>query len=209
MPATRRPRDAAATRRVILAAAEVLFADRGYADTSMSDISRESGVTKSLIHHHFESKKGLWEAVKHILFDEFVADIQQLVATAATLEADILAKTVRAYFEAMRRNPRTVRILSWMNMETQDDAGPGQEYEPVVDYVIQRLKEAQNSGALRKDVEPVFIVIAFFSLVEGWFGGQRILQRVFGRYLPEGDVDIAYRDALLKVFLQGVTARPR
>ncbi len=192
-----------------MAAAEELFASGGYADTSMSDISRESGVTKSLIHHHFESKKGLWEAVKHSLFDDFVADIQKLVATAETVESGILENVVKAYFEAMRRNPRTVRILSWMNMETDDDAAPGPEYEPVVEYVIQRLREAQESGALRNDVEPVFIVVAFFSLVEGWFGGQRILRRVFGRYMPDGDVDIQYRDALLKVFLQGVTARPR
>jgi DNA-binding transcriptional regulator YbjK len=43
----------------ILDAAAKVMATRGYAGTSMSALVQESGIPKSAIYHHFESKAGL------------------------------------------------------------------------------------------------------------------------------------------------------
>jgi len=51
------------TKSRILDAAEHLFADRGFADTSMRRITTEAGANLAAVHYHFGSKEQLIDAV--------------------------------------------------------------------------------------------------------------------------------------------------
>jgi AcrR family transcriptional regulator len=62
MPA--RPRDSAATRAALLAAARELFATAGYDGTTVRAVAERAGVNQALLFRHFGSKDGLFaEAV--------------------------------------------------------------------------------------------------------------------------------------------------
>lgn len=52
-----------ATKTLILDAAEALFADHGFAGTSMRMITGEAGVNVAAVNYHFGSKEGLLRAV--------------------------------------------------------------------------------------------------------------------------------------------------
>ena len=58
-PRGRRPRGAEETRQVILEAARALFAERGFADTTMRAVAARADVDTALIHYYFEDKDGL------------------------------------------------------------------------------------------------------------------------------------------------------
>jgi len=60
---TRKELQGAESRRRILDAASALMAERGFAGTSISEVSRLSGLPASSIYWHFESKEGLLGAV--------------------------------------------------------------------------------------------------------------------------------------------------
>ncbi|HTO08781.1 MAG TPA: helix-turn-helix domain-containing protein [Myxococcota bacterium] len=60
---TRKEQQGAESRRRILDAAAALMAERGFAGTSISEVSRKSGLPASSIYWHFESKEGLLGAV--------------------------------------------------------------------------------------------------------------------------------------------------
>lgn len=60
----------AATRGELLAAAEELIADRGYAAASLDRIARTAGVSKGALYHHFESKDDLLLALLEVRFQE-------------------------------------------------------------------------------------------------------------------------------------------
>lgn len=51
------------TRERILAAAEALFAEHGFAGTSLRRVTGAAGVNLAAVHYHFGSKDGLVEAV--------------------------------------------------------------------------------------------------------------------------------------------------
>ncbi|MEU0936056.1 helix-turn-helix domain-containing protein [Embleya sp. NPDC005971] len=51
------------SREEILDVATRVMAERGYAATSLSTLSRETGLPKSAVYHHFRSKGGLLSAV--------------------------------------------------------------------------------------------------------------------------------------------------
>src|SRR5579871_253648 len=59
-PRQRAKRDPEATRARIVAAAERLFAERGYGDVSMPELAAASGVTAGAIYKHFDSKADLF-----------------------------------------------------------------------------------------------------------------------------------------------------
>jgi AcrR family transcriptional regulator len=68
-------------REAILAAAEEVFARRGYHGAALEDIAQTAGISKALIYEHFASKRELHTA----LLDAHVEEIfQRRQASAAT-----------------------------------------------------------------------------------------------------------------------------
>lgn len=53
------------SRQQIQEAAFELFAQKGYANTSISAIARKAEVSKGLIYHYFDSKEAILEAIFH------------------------------------------------------------------------------------------------------------------------------------------------
>jgi AcrR family transcriptional regulator len=59
----RREQAAEETRAALVDTARALFADRGYADVSIDDITERTRVTRGALYHHFEDKRELFRAV--------------------------------------------------------------------------------------------------------------------------------------------------
>jgi TetR/AcrR family transcriptional regulator, transcriptional repressor for nem operon len=69
---TSRPRDGRSTREAIIEAATRLMHVRGYQNTSLDDVLRESGAGKGNFYHHFRSKEDLGFAILDQLVGRFV-----------------------------------------------------------------------------------------------------------------------------------------
>jgi AcrR family transcriptional regulator len=74
----------AATRGALLAAARVVFAERGFAGAGREEIVAAAGVTRGAMYHHFDSKEDLFVAVVEQVEEEVVA----MVASAAMAAED-------------------------------------------------------------------------------------------------------------------------
>ena len=75
LPGNRQDRRKAATRAKILDAAERLFGERGYADTSIEDISNLADVAVRTIYMHFPTKAAIMLAAFDARVDVFVGAI--------------------------------------------------------------------------------------------------------------------------------------
>jgi hypothetical protein len=70
-----------------------------------------------------------------------------------------------------------------------------------------KFREGQEAGILRKDLDPRLVLFVFVGLVQHWFQDEAHFRRSFD--IPEGDdLDQAYRQAALDIFLRGVSAKP-
>ncbi len=109
-----RPRDAERSREQILDAAERLFAERGYEETSLADVGRLAGVSRATPGYFFGSKADLHRAVLERCF----ADVRRAVregrdralASGQTPEV-ILAGAVADYAEFVAARPNFVRLI--------------------------------------------------------------------------------------------------
>ena len=162
----RRRRTTETTQLEILQAAEQLFAEKGFAETSLSAIAERAHVAKSLIHHHFGSKEELWGQVKKTHMRDYQALRHRLIAENGHGTADIGA-AIRAHFAFLSDRPRMVRIFGWMMLETL-----GEEYAELGGDLIKlaaaALQRAQDAGRIRQDFQPVFAVLTFVSATEHW-----------------------------------------
>lgn len=66
------------TRQRILDSALHLFAERGYAGTSIRDIAEELEVTKAAVHYHFPSKEQMVQALLEPFVGRFTALVDSL-----------------------------------------------------------------------------------------------------------------------------------
>ncbi len=79
------------TRQTLLDTAARLFAEREYADLSAEELVRAAGLTRGALYHHFDGKKGLFEAV----VDNFERAAAQRIRTAIDSAADPLERMHR------------------------------------------------------------------------------------------------------------------
>lgn len=197
-------RDPDATRTAILDAGERVFLTRGFGTASLSDIAGAASVTKSLIHHHFGSKKGLWEAVKERRFIPYAE--RQLEMMRSPASAELVRTSFDAFFDYLEHNPELVRILAWVFLEGEDEEACAPLDKQLMTAGAAKFREGQEAGILRKDLDPRLVLFVFVGLVQHWFQDQAHFRRSFD--IPENaNLDDAYRRAALDIFLHGVTAR--
>ncbi|MCB1154669.1 MAG: TetR/AcrR family transcriptional regulator [Deltaproteobacteria bacterium] len=201
-----RTNDPEGTREAILDAAKRLFVERGFAGTSMSEVAKLSGVTKSLIHHHFGSKEKLWGEVKARSFDEYAALQKGMLLTRKGGDLSLLTDSIKAYFDFLKADPQLVRMMSLMFLDGDENCPLAQD--ELIELGTQRLREAQSEGALRADVDPAHVIFIFLACALHWFE----TKKVFATSVTHKDLDAPAADDeflgdFIKIFFDGV--RPR
>lgn len=97
------------TRATLLATARKVFSERGYAETSMDDLTAQAGLTRGALYHHFGDKKGLLSAVVEQIDAETDYRLQA-VFDQATTPWDGFRQRCQAYLE-MALEPEIQRIV--------------------------------------------------------------------------------------------------
>ncbi|MFG2006049.1 TetR family transcriptional regulator [Spirillospora sp. NPDC048911] len=156
---SRREEYAEATRRALLDAGADLFAERGYAATSIEDVVREARVTRGALYHHFRSKQDLFEAV----FEEVELGIVEKVVAAVAAQADPWSQAlagIDAYLDlcleprtqelALRQAPIALGWARWREIEERHALGLIRaQVEALVDAgLIRRRSTGMLSGIL-------------------------------------------------------------
>ncbi len=67
------------TKKIIVNSALKLFANKGYAETSMSRIAKEAGISKGTLYWYFSSKEGMFRELIAVGFDKLTTKVNSLV----------------------------------------------------------------------------------------------------------------------------------
>ncbi len=201
-----RTRDPEATREAILDAAEEAFLNKGFAETSTSKIASMAGVTKSLIHHHFGSKEALWDAVKVRRFSIY-SQRQMDMLREQEPSAELLRESMKMYFRFLREHPEVVRLMAWMFLEQSDDEECADLDRELTLAGIEKIKQSQERGDLRDDLNPGFILFTFIGIAQHWYQDKRWMLDKIGLSADSEAIDEAYLEDAVKIFFEGV--RPR
>ncbi len=201
-----RQRDPETTRAAILDAAEDAFLAEGFAKTSTASIARRAGITKSLIHHHFGSKEGLWDEVKVRRFSRY-AEQQMALLREQEPSAELLRESMKMYFRFLRTNPQLVRLMAWMFLEQSEDEECADLDRELTQAGIEKIRQSQERGDLRQDLNPGFILFTFIGIAQHWYQDKRWMLDKIGLSAKSDAVDEAYLEDAVKIFFEGVLPR--
>jgi AcrR family transcriptional regulator len=159
VPRTRRARGDAGAGRPVYDAASLLavaveeFNDRGYDATSMEDLSRAAGITKSSFYHHVSGKEDLLRAALQRALDGLFAILEERHATTGR-PVDRLRYIVRRQVEVLQAELPYVTLLLRLRGNTDTERW-ALERRRAFDAAIGGLVgDAVAAGEMRADVDP-------------------------------------------------------
>lgn len=120
------------TRRALLDSATTLFAERGYAGTSLDEVVAAAEVTKGALYHHYSGKQAVFEAV----LEKVEADAVETITAEVHREEDPWQKAlagVRSFLEicqeqsyrriVMQEGPVALGYDRWREIEERNTFG--------------------------------------------------------------------------------------
>lgn len=141
---TRRQDYSLSTRRTLLDSAARLFAERGYAGTSLDEVVAAAKVTKGALYHHFSGKQAVFEAV----LEKVEADAVEEITAQVRQEKDPWQKAlvgVRSFLDicqeqayrriVMQEGPVALGYDRWREIEERNTFGLVRD---IVRAVLQR-----------------------------------------------------------------------
>ena len=178
------------SRQTILDAAQELILRSGYAGLSMRELSRQSGLAKSTLYHHFADKHEIYLSV---LERELLLHEEQLAAAAAVngTSSQRLASVVHAYFELINRHGSVAlsTLRRTGELDEQLLALFRQHRPRVLTPVVEVLQEGIAQGEFRP-VDVDLMVLGLLGMVNG-FVAQRVILGCDDEALQRAPGDLA------------------
>jgi len=181
-PAPRRGRPGYDQATVLLRAIE-LFNKQGYDATSMGDLARELGFTKSAIYHHVPSKSHLLEEALDEALDELTVAVALAVeggpATEGLSAYERLRTVLRRSVEVLVAHQPAVTLLLRVRGNSEPELAALRRRREIDARLTALVRAAVDEGALRADLPPDLVSRLLFGMVNS----------LVEWYRPDGEVD--------------------
>ncbi len=187
------------TRELILQAAEIEFANRGFARARLEDIARPVHIPRAAIIYHFADQKALYAAVLEGAFTALAERIR------AALEADAphperVERLIGAWVDYAAERPTLARLFMREVADSPRELAPElrQLVDPMFSVVTEGIEKGQNEGAFR-DVDPVLVVSILAGATMWFVTDAPLLGGKETRRLSKEEVFSAFRQELIGV----------
>jgi len=148
--AAQRPAKAERTRAAILAAAERLFAKRGYAATRLEDVADAVGVKRAALFYYFRDKQALYDAVIEEAFRGLVAHLEAVLSADGPIGARVEA-AVETWVDAIQARPALARLV--LRHAADAEEHPATPIFPAAERLLRiawaLFEEGRRSGELQ------------------------------------------------------------
>ena len=193
-----------ATRGRLLRAAGGLFAERGYAGTTLDAIEEKADAHRALVRYHFGSKKGLYSAVLHEMIAVGV-ELLEPVRKSRGSAVRRLAAFIDAIAELNARRPHfgPIIVREWMSGGAHMEPDVMASFLSFFQIDREILEEGQSAGEFC-DVDPHSVHLALVgSLVFFQISQPMRERRAAELSVPELDRSL-FTEQVKSLFLRGL-----
>lgn len=149
----------------VLRRAIELFIERGYDRTSVGDLARDLGISKSAIYHHVPSKEHLLAAALDEALDGLSAALDAAIADPATSAAERLRAAVHQSVEILVAHLPAVTLLLRVRGNSPVELAAVARRRAIDEQLAGLVAAASAEGALRDDIAPDLISRLLFGMV--------------------------------------------
>jgi AcrR family transcriptional regulator len=160
----------------LLTVAVTVFNERGYDGTSMEDLSRRLGISKSSIYYHVDSKEQLLALALDRALDGLFSAADEVLASGGIPAIERLELLVRGSVRVLAEELPCVTLLlrARGNTATEQRAlARRREFDRIVADLV---GQAERDGDVRPEVNPAITARLLFGLVNSlveWYRPER------------------------------------
>lgn len=193
MTEERRPRNAEATKKRILAAALAEFSAKGISGARVDRIAARARTNKRMLYHYFGSKEELYRAVLH----QRLTERAPVSAEPGLHEGERLVRL----HERMATQRDYVRLLMWEALERGSRASVESEElrRANLALMVTAIRAEQDAGHVPAKLDPEQLALSELALVTYALAFPQVVRMVTGK-LPTDPEFVAERAAFLAQF---------
>jgi len=148
----------------LLDVAVSVFIARGYDGTSMGDLAKEAGLSKSSLYHHVDSKEQLLRLALDRAVDPLFAITQEQGSREGSA-IDRLEFVVRRMVEVLVERLPFVTLLLRIRGNTETERWALDQRREFDRFMTQLVAEAAIDGDVRADIDPALTTRLVFGMV--------------------------------------------
>jgi AcrR family transcriptional regulator len=153
-------------QETVLRRAITLFNRQGYDGTSMGDLAKELGFTKSAIYHHVPSKQHLLQEALDEALDELTMIVEAAVAPADDRPAyERLREVVERSVHVLVAHQPAVTLLLRVRGNSEPELAALRRRRDIDAQLATLVRAAMDEGALRSDLSPELVSRLLFGMV--------------------------------------------
>lgn len=214
-PFERTGRRGAATAARVLGAAEELFAERGYAGTTLRDVADRAGLRIPSLYNHFASKDALYAAVLARGIGPVVTLLAELVEAPAAERSDP-RRVVEPLMRLLAERPHLPRLVLHETLTGGERLTPMlHEWMAPAFTRAQQLVEERGGGAgplaapdgRLAPAKAALLVLALYHVVLGFFASAPLYRALTGTELLSEPM-LARQEELLRQMVEALLPTP-
>ncbi len=175
----------------LLQTAVKVFHERGYDGTSMEDLAKRLGITKSAIYYHVPSKEELLRLSVDRALDALFAVVEERKSREGPA-IDRLHHVVRRSVEVLVDEQEFVTLLLRVRGNSKVERRAVARRREFDHLVGQLVTEAEQEGSLRPDVDPALTSRLLFGMVNSLIEWYRPRQGLNKEDLADAVTKIAF-----------------
>jgi AcrR family transcriptional regulator len=185
-------------RDAILSSSIKLFLEKGYAETSTSDIAHHAKMSKGTIYQNFSNKEEIFMACSDRIFYDMYNDVWNEIKGEKEM-ALRLAKREKAFFSSYPQ------WISMMNLVKSLSVGDNHSFrakfhqliQQMINPMIREIEHLQREGRIRKDIDCTLAGYILMGMAE--YGAWLVMHE---NYSEE-----TIMQSLMTIFSEGITTR--
>jgi TetR/AcrR family transcriptional regulator, fatty acid metabolism regulator protein len=156
-----------ARRDRILESALNIFAEKGFQDATISEISKAAGVSDATVYEYFNSKEELLFAIPGEITEEALRETEKILPFLRGVESKLRA-IVQSYLTLYEKNPQYSALIV-LHLKTNRNFLKTKAYEVIraaARTLLSCIQEGIDDGTFRKDVDPYLVRSMILGTIE-------------------------------------------
>jgi len=181
-------------KRLLLESGIALFAEKGYASTSVREIVERAGVTKPALYYYFESKEGMFRAILNWASEQLEIMLKEVIEAPGTT-LDRFVFFYRHLYRGIMKNRDLFKMMHNLTFGLPQGV-PAYDFDQYQRILINTLKAIYTEGLAKKEVketDPEEVALFILGLVDFCFHLDNVKPNTIDPDRPERFLRLAFR----------------
>ncbi|MBN2298261.1 MAG: TetR/AcrR family transcriptional regulator [Deltaproteobacteria bacterium] len=156
-----------ARKNKIIETALKIFAEKGFADATISEISKAAGVSDATVYEYFKTKEDLLFTIPEEITEEPAKDMEKILPFLRGAECKLRA-IVQGYMTLYEMNPNYTALVM-LQLKTNRNFLKTKSYEKVrsiAQMLLRCIQEGIDNGTFHKDIDPYLVRSMILGTIE-------------------------------------------